>query len=52
MARYQINYIIVKQRCRNQMNKFKTSLGVDININSDYNLIILETELKLKIHKK
>lgn len=49
-ARYQIDYIMTKQRFRNQVKQCKTYPGADIN--SDHNLVIMETQLKYKILKK
>lgn len=49
-ARYQIDYIMTKQRFRNQVKQCKTYPGADIN--SDHNLVIMETQLKYKTLKK
>ncbi|KAL4083803.1 hypothetical protein QTP88_029119 [Uroleucon formosanum] len=49
-ARYQIDYIITKQRFKNQIKQCKTYPGADID--SDHNLIIMETNLKYKKIKK
>lgn len=46
-ASYQINYLITKQHFKNQIKQCKTYSGADIN--SDHNLIIMETQL---IYKK
>src|SRR5436190_16121652 len=44
--RYQIDYIMVKERFRNQVKDCKTLPGADID--SDHNLIVMKCELKLK----
>ncbi|XP_060873900.1 craniofacial development protein 2-like [Metopolophium dirhodum] len=49
-AIYQIDYIITKQRFKNQIKQCKTYPGADID--SDHNLIIMETNLKYKKIKK
>ncbi|CAI6343800.1 unnamed protein product [Macrosiphum euphorbiae] len=50
IARYQIDYIMTKQRFRNQIKQCKAYPGADIN--SDHNLLIMESELKYKNIKK
>lgn len=49
-ARYQIDYIMTKQRFRNQIKHFKAYPKADIN--SDDNLLIIESEIKYKNIKK
>jgi len=44
--RYQIDYIMVKQRFRNQVKNCKTFPGADID--SDHNLVVMKCNLKLK----
>ncbi|VVC38380.1 Endonuclease/exonuclease/phosphatase [Cinara cedri] len=44
--RYQLDYILVKKRYRNQVKQSKSYPGADIN--SDHNLVIMETRLSLK----
>ncbi|CAI6352699.1 unnamed protein product [Macrosiphum euphorbiae] len=48
-ARYQIDYILVRNRYKNQVKKCKTYPGADIN--SDHNLVLMETNLSLKRKK-
>jgi len=45
-ARYQIDYIMVRQRYRNSIRKACSYPGADIN--SDHNLVLIKTSLKLK----
>jgi hypothetical protein len=45
-ARYQIDYILVRKRYKNQVKKYKTYSGADIN--SDHNLVLMVTNLSLK----
>lgn len=45
-ARYQIDYILVRNRYKNQEKKCKIYPGADIN--SDHNLVLMETNLSLK----
>lgn len=49
-GRCQINYIITKQRFRNQIKQCKAYPGADIK--SDHSLIIIESEFKYKNIKK
>jgi len=44
--RYQLDYILVKKIYRNQVKQSKSYPGADIN--SDHNLVIMETKLCLK----
>ena len=45
-GRYQIDYILTKQRFRNQILDCKTFPGADID--SDHNLVVMKCRLKLK----
>jgi len=45
-ARYQVDYILVRNRYKNQVKKCKNYPGADIN--SDHNLVLIETNLNLK----
>lgn len=44
--RYQIDYIMVKNRFRNQVKESRSYPGADINI--DHNLVMMKCNLKLK----
>lgn len=46
IARYQIDYIVTIHRFRNQIKQCKAYPGADIN--SDHNILIMESELKYK----
>lgn len=49
IGRYQIDYILVRKRFRNQIRKCKTYPGADVD--SDYNLLMMKssvTYIKLK----
>lgn len=46
IARYQIDYILVKQRFKNQVKDSRSFPGADIN--SDHNLVIAKCQLKFK----
>ena len=48
--RYQIDYILVKQRFRNSTRDVKTLPGADID--SDHNLLVAEVQTRLKVIKK
>lgn len=50
IARYQIEYILARNRYKNQVKYFKSYPGADIN--SDHNLVIMEENLSLKKRKK
>lgn len=45
-TRYQIDFILVRKRYRNQVKLSKSFPGTDID--SDYNLVIMESNLSLK----
>ena len=49
-TRYQIDYILVKQRFRNSIIDVKTLPGADID--SDHNLLVAEVQTWLKAIKK
>ena len=49
-GRYQIDYIMVKQRFRNQILDCKTFPGADVD--SDHNLLVMKCRLKLKKLKR
>ena len=49
-GRYQIDYIMVRQRFRNQVLDCKTFPGADVD--SDHNLVVMKCRLKLKKLKK
>lgn len=49
-GRYQIDYIMVRQRFRNQVLDCKTFPGADVD--SDHNLLVMKCRLKLKKLKK
>ena len=48
--RYQINYILVKQRFRNSIGDVKTLPGA--NIDSDHNLLVAQVQSTIKAIKK
>lgn len=45
-TRYQIDYILVREKYRNQLKQSKSFPGADID--SDHNLVIMESNLSLK----
>jgi len=49
-SKISIDFIMTKQRFKNQIKQCKTHPGTDIN--SDHNLVIIETQLKYKKIKK
>lgn len=48
-SRYQIDYILVRNRYKNQVKKCKSNPGADIN--SDHNIVVMDTNLSLKRKK-
>jgi len=48
--RYQLDYILVRKRYRNQVKQSKSYPGADIN--SNHNLLIMETRLCLKKYSR
>ena len=48
--RYQVDYILVKQRFRNSIRDVKTFPGADID--SDHTLLVAEVQTRLKAFKK
>ena len=50
IARYQIDYILVRERYKNQVKQCKSYPGADIN--SDHNLVLMESLLRYKKIKK
>ena len=49
-GRFQIDYILVKQKCRNAVKNSKAYPGADAD--SDHNLVMMEYEVRLKTIKK
>jgi hypothetical protein len=49
-ARYQLDYILVKQRYRNSVKNSKTLPGADAD--TDHNLVAMAAHLQLKFIKK
>ena len=50
IGRYQLDYILVRQRFRNQIKDCRSYAGADID--SDHNLVVMKANLKFKILKK
>ena len=50
LGRFQIDYILVKQRYRNAVKNSKAYPGADVD--SDHNLVMIEDEVRLKTIKK
>ena len=50
IGRYQIDYILVKQRFGNHVKECKSYSGADID--SEHNLVIMKCSLKFKTTKK
>jgi hypothetical protein len=46
IGRYQINYILVRKRFKNQVRRCKTYLGADVN--SNHNLLIMKSNVTYK----
>ena len=50
VARYQLDYILVKQRFRNSVKNERTVPGADAD--PDHNLVIMRAQIKLKFIKR
>lgn len=50
IGRYQINYILVRKRFRNQVRKCKTYPGADVY--TDHNLLMMKSNVTYKKLKK
>ena len=48
--RYQLNYILVRQRYRNSVKQSSNYTGADVG--SDHNLVMMKIKVKLKVLKK
>ncbi|XP_071450093.1 uncharacterized protein [Hetaerina americana] len=50
ITRYEIHHILVRRRYKNQVKQCKSYFGSDIN--SDHNLVIMESQLRYKKFKR